>query len=285
MDKKKGIYLIHCVKSNKVYIGSSANINRRWWDHRSHMNQGKGINVHLQSAWTLYGKSAFTFSILEECPIEQFIERESYWIRLYSSTDKTKGYNIDIPDEVTTKYPETRNERKQIVSTVGCPIIVINRSTGVIKEYTNAGEAQKELGIKTNKINDIKTFWKKLKEGIELNNYKRFNKEYTFIRKEDYDLDFDYITYKPIKKKRAFGYKMEPRSNSRRAQLRRGEVIKELTKTKSIIVTSINTRIEVVYPSIASAIKELDLTKVRVFRCLRYPEKSYTHKGYKFRYA
>jgi len=210
MEKKCGIYIIHCGKNNKVYIGSSKNIIHRVWDHWSHMKQGKGINPHIQAAWDLYGKECFSHAILEECIVEQFEERESYWIRFYDSINPEKGFNINIPDEKEkwlqpikernkTKEPIIKKERIK----KNYPIICINTNNGHIGRYDNVPQAIKDLDIKEKQIYKCFNYWKWVKgEAIKEYNRMRSIKGYLFMRQEQYNPLFDYIGYKPKRRKR-----------------------------------------------------------------------------------
>lgn len=60
-----GIYAITHTNSGRVYVGSSASIDRRFKEHIIQLRCGKHHNQHLQRAWNLYGKEAFVFSVLE----------------------------------------------------------------------------------------------------------------------------------------------------------------------------------------------------------------------------
>lgn len=60
------IYQITCVETKKFYIGSTMNKHQRWARHRKELRAGTHVNKHLQAAWTKYGESAFTFTVLEE---------------------------------------------------------------------------------------------------------------------------------------------------------------------------------------------------------------------------
>lgn len=94
-DVKKnncGIYIIKNIKNGKLYIGQSHNISWRWAAHKSALRFGRCPNKHLQSAWHMYGESAFVFSILELCAVEELDNREEYWIKHFDTTNQ--GYNI-----------------------------------------------------------------------------------------------------------------------------------------------------------------------------------------------
>lgn len=81
-----GIYLIRNIKTGKLYVGQSANIIRRWNNHKSMLNKHKHSNIHLQRAWILDGEAAFEFSIIATCvpSIEILTDFEQYWIDLLS---------------------------------------------------------------------------------------------------------------------------------------------------------------------------------------------------------
>lgn len=90
-----GIYKIINVKNNKIYIGKSIDIQRRWKEHVRHSKDEflrKKSPIH--KAINKYGASSFKFEILEECKEEELNEREMFYINLYNSRDKKKGYNI-----------------------------------------------------------------------------------------------------------------------------------------------------------------------------------------------
>ncbi len=46
-----GIYQITCSINNKIYIGSSCNIDARWMDHKSRLQANKHPNSFLQNSW------------------------------------------------------------------------------------------------------------------------------------------------------------------------------------------------------------------------------------------
>ena len=74
--RTSGIYAIQ--RGQHTYIGSSADIKKRWSNHRSELRRGVHPSPHLQNAWNLYGEDSFEFSIVEECPIDQLLAREQW---------------------------------------------------------------------------------------------------------------------------------------------------------------------------------------------------------------
>ena len=97
MSKTKisGIYAIKNKINNKQYIGSSCDLQRRWYkDHVPSLNRKDHYNRHLQHAWNKYGEVAFEFSIIEECAEAELAEREGWWIENTLSWDRKHGYNL-----------------------------------------------------------------------------------------------------------------------------------------------------------------------------------------------
>lgn len=91
---KCGVYCIRNIANNKVYIGSSEDIGRRWWRHKADLNKNKHSNLHLQNAWNKYGKNYFELSLVEECSILLLVSKEDFWMEHYNSRNEFKGYNL-----------------------------------------------------------------------------------------------------------------------------------------------------------------------------------------------
>lgn len=86
-----GIYKIENKVNNKVYIGSSKNINTRWGQHKNMLNNNKHHSIKLQRAWNKYGEANFIFEVIEECDIEKLLYLEQFYIDKYKSY--YEGYN------------------------------------------------------------------------------------------------------------------------------------------------------------------------------------------------
>lgn len=75
-----GIYEIVNLNNGKRYVGSAVNLSKRWGVHRSALNNGKHVNLHLQRSWTASGARAFAFAVIEYCEKPVLIEREQHHI-------------------------------------------------------------------------------------------------------------------------------------------------------------------------------------------------------------
>ena len=94
-----GLYRIQNIINNKIYIGSSININNREYKHFWMLNKGIHDNQYLQNSYTLYSKNSFVFECIEFCNEKSLIEKENYYISLYKSNDLNYGYNLASVNE------------------------------------------------------------------------------------------------------------------------------------------------------------------------------------------
>jgi len=76
-----GIYKILNTQNGHQYIGSAADVHKRWNCHRSDLQNNKHHSIHLQNAWNKYKSDCFEFSIVETCPISELIEREEFYLK------------------------------------------------------------------------------------------------------------------------------------------------------------------------------------------------------------
>ena len=112
--KKSGIYCIENLINCKKYIGQSVNIESRWSQHKSELNENKHFNDYLQKSWNKYGADSFSFYVLEFCDIEQLDEREVYYINFYKTLNRDKGYNLMSGGTFGRKYSiESRMKMSQ----------------------------------------------------------------------------------------------------------------------------------------------------------------------------
>ncbi len=84
-----GVYKIQNVQDGRCYYGSSVNIEKRFTQHLKTLSNNTHHNNHLQRAWNKYGKEAFTFTVVEECELDQILVREQYYLDI-----NVQGYNI-----------------------------------------------------------------------------------------------------------------------------------------------------------------------------------------------
>jgi group I intron endonuclease len=115
---KAGIYKLTCINNGKVYIGKAVNINRRLNQHKNYKPDNNG---YFPRAVLKYGWDCFKVEILEI--VENFnklndnpalLERESYYIKLFDSTNIDIGYNLCKHSRDTTGIPLSKEHREKI---------------------------------------------------------------------------------------------------------------------------------------------------------------------------
>ena len=111
----KSIYKITNKINNKVYIGQSKDVHRRFLEHISGRKNGTSV---IHNAIEKYGVENFKIETIEK-DIENYNEREIYWIDCYNSTDRKFGYNIlEGGEEPPTHYGEDSTLCKYSDSTI-----------------------------------------------------------------------------------------------------------------------------------------------------------------------
>jgi len=90
-----GVYQILNTVTNKIYIGSTVNIDKRQREHFNLLQRNKHPNNHLQNAWNKYGFDSFVFELLEttESDKDSIVEREQYYLDTLQPFGD-HGYNI-----------------------------------------------------------------------------------------------------------------------------------------------------------------------------------------------
>lgn len=85
-----GIYAIINKVNNHRYIGSSQNIEFRWYEHKRELRKNKHHSIALQRAWNKYGENSFQFKILIRCNPNDLLDYEQRYL------DKHPEYNIAL---------------------------------------------------------------------------------------------------------------------------------------------------------------------------------------------
>lgn len=92
-----GVYKITNNLDKKSYIGISVNIEKRWNAHKNPYNWSREANKILYRAFVKYGIQNFSFTVLEECSVEELEEKEKYYIEMYDTYKN--GYNATAGGE------------------------------------------------------------------------------------------------------------------------------------------------------------------------------------------
>lgn len=165
-----GIYCIHNIVNNKMYVGESIDVYRRWREHIQELRDGIHVNAHLQRSWDKYGADNFKFNIIEICEEADLLEKEKYWIKFYDSFrnryNQTEGgegclgysHDSDTKEKMkkikTEQFKDIKNrERLSIAHDFeSYPIYQIDFNGNIVKEWTSANWAAKTLGYSPARI-------------------------------------------------------------------------------------------------------------------------------------
>ena len=99
VDMNCGIYKIENVENNKIYIGSSINLDSREYKHFWMLNKNIHDNNYLQNSFNKFGEDSFFFEIIEICSSNELIVKENYYINKYNSNNPEFGYNLATVNE------------------------------------------------------------------------------------------------------------------------------------------------------------------------------------------
>jgi group I intron endonuclease len=109
-----GIYMIRNLVNNKVYVGKSVNVEKRFNEHKRKLISNTHDNIHLQRAWNTYGKENFSFTIIKCCEESLLNEKEIYYIKELNSNNMDFGYNLTDGGDGATGYRHTEETKKKI---------------------------------------------------------------------------------------------------------------------------------------------------------------------------
>lgn len=134
---ESGIYTIVHVVSGRAYVGSSNNVEYRWYQHRWHLNRGEHTNKRLQRAWLKYGPDAFVWTVVEPCDVAVLIEREQAHLdrlqpRVYNVGTRVEAvtYGRPVPDSVRQKLSASHKARTLSVEHVAALTAANKRRAG-----------------------------------------------------------------------------------------------------------------------------------------------------------
>lgn len=137
---RKSIYVIKNTINNKIYVGQSTNPHRRFIQHLSRGNcQKDNYPIHLAIA--KYGKDCFYYEVIEK-DIENFDEREKYWIAFYNSI-VPNGYNMTEGGSgcvcIEKEHPRNTLSDEQVVQIIN-DLIYTNKTQRTIAAEQSCSE-------------------------------------------------------------------------------------------------------------------------------------------------
>lgn len=163
---KSGVYKITNLVNNKIYVGSSTNLSRRFACYYSFMFIDRRKSSLICRAMLKYGYSNFRLEILEYCPVENILEREQYYLDLLkpeynilTTAGSSLGYKHT--EEAISKFKLRRHTEETLVklrakifseetrvkisTAKGSKVLVFDSLTNIETEYASIRKAAEGL--------------------------------------------------------------------------------------------------------------------------------------------
>lgn len=155
LPKCSGIYMIKNTVNNKVYIGSSVNLNRRIKKHFYEIKKKFHHNKHLEKAVHKYGVENFEIYLLEVFDIitdNKLRKIEESFIEKYDSYKK--GYNqLENKQSHLTRLNKSKNHIDNNKKLQSKAVIMFDKKTGdKLKEFPSVSDASRYLGTSSTNI-------------------------------------------------------------------------------------------------------------------------------------
>jgi len=129
------IYTIFNTTNRKMYVGSTINLKKRWYNHKRELNKNIHKNQYLQNSWNKHGEDSFVFMVVENIKQgDDILKREAYWINKFDSFNN--GYNL--VEDPSTGDPKALYEidPKTMTITREIPHIIDNHMRHVAHNYS-----------------------------------------------------------------------------------------------------------------------------------------------------
>jgi len=144
-----GVYLIQNIITNKVYVGSSINIEKRLKVHLKALQKRNHLNPYLQRAWNKYGEDNFQFKVLLYCEEKNRLLQEQLMIDSYRETHGLyniypyAGSPLGSHHSEETKRKQSK-KKKEFWDNNEHPIGILNSFYGKV----HSEETKKKISIK-----------------------------------------------------------------------------------------------------------------------------------------
>lgn len=140
---KSGIYKI-TINDYYIYIGQSANIERRRNSHLNKLKQNIHCNKKIQNIYNKY-PTTIKFEVIEYCDVDKLNEREAFYIQQLNTFNTKHGLNMDLGGFGHHKY-KTQEEAE--VATLKRYKDYYNTHIEKIREYSKQYRKTHEKELK-----------------------------------------------------------------------------------------------------------------------------------------
>lgn len=142
-----GVYVITCLPTGKIYVGSSIDINERWLVHTTQLIKNKHHSRHLQFAWNKYGSDAFSIGVIEQCHPAELLEREQYYLDMLQPFGNG-GFNVSRKAGAPMAGLKHTPEARAKISTAGIGRYVSPETRMKISESQKGKQMPSDFGTK-----------------------------------------------------------------------------------------------------------------------------------------
>lgn len=125
-----GIYAIRCIHNNRLYIGSSKCIEKRFGTHKSLLDNSKHVNKDLQKDYEEFGVGLFYWDIIEECAVEELGKLEKHYIDEF----REMGYQLYNHRDVKAEDATSRERSPEVIEKMRKAQSGINNPRARLKE-------------------------------------------------------------------------------------------------------------------------------------------------------
>jgi len=127
LSQKSGIYKITNTVNQKIYVGSSVNIAKRFNAHKNSLIKNIHHSKTMQRSWNKYGKDSFIFNVIEFVEIkENLLIREQHYLDTLNpfgkngfNNEKIAGSHLGIKHSEETKK---KMSESRLSSTLTSPV-------------------------------------------------------------------------------------------------------------------------------------------------------------------
>lgn len=154
-----GIYKFTNIINNKIYIGSTKNLRKRFNQHINLLKLQKHHSIHFQNSYNKYGENNFIYEIIELCDEKDLLLREQYYLdTLLFAQDYMNNLNskflelsYNINPTTSSRLGTTQSKESIKKSKMNNPnrieVYQFNFNGEFIKEYLSCGDAAIENNI------------------------------------------------------------------------------------------------------------------------------------------
>jgi hypothetical protein len=155
-----GVYKIENIVNGRIYIGSSKDLKKRWWKHKSELRLNRHYSKEMQLDYNNFGEKTFLFQILETCKEEDLLNIEQKYLNILNPFYNLCRY---AGSPLGIKFSENH---KQIISNAlkgiyrpkgknnprSKAIIQLDINNSFLARFDNARDIERKLNIEHSNI-------------------------------------------------------------------------------------------------------------------------------------